>query len=66
MIRITKCESQQSYVWVARYDVQSLGVYVGQACVSKLGPIVLHTVNGIELTSKEAATIKTMVAEQEG
>lgn len=65
MIKITKCDPQQSFVWVARYDVQSLGVFVGQACVSKLGPIVLHAVNGIELTSKEANKIKAMVAEAE-
>jgi hypothetical protein len=65
MIKITKCEPQQSFVWVARYDVQSLGVFVGQACISKLGPIVLDVVHGIELTSKEAATIKAMVAQSE-
>lgn len=66
MIKITKCEPQQSFIWAARYDVQSLGMFVGQACVSKLGPIILDIINGIDLTTKEAATIKQMVAQSEG
>lgn len=65
MIKIQRRELEQSYVWVAKYDVWSLGAYIGQACISKLGPVVIHTVQGIELTNKEAATIKQLVGEGE-